>query len=277
MNKIIFSITDMEGLSDVDRYEQCYGPRGQPDYEHGRVQLTEDTNAAIAGAFDAGATEVRVLDGHGYNQNQGFRRDLLDPRATLVWFAGVDPTRFEGFDESVAAVMMVGQHSMAGTPGAFLAHTQFLPTHLKRYRVNGVEYGELGQCALFASDYGVPLIYLTGDDAACAEAKRQFPWVVTTPVKHGTGWETCELFPTDKVRAQIRADVARAVRSIRSAQIFKLPIPLEIMIDWVKTEHADQFAGIRGVQRPAPCTTRWRITQARDIYSWPGKRWQPNG
>lgn len=271
---IIYIVTDMEALSGVSTFEQCCNPHGSPEYEYGRVQLTADTNAAIAGAFDGGATEVRILDGHGHNRNKGFRQDLIDKRAKQVWLSSVEPVRFEAFDESVAGIMMIGQHAMVGTRGAFLDHTQCLPSHLYRYMVNGVEYGEMGQCAIYAGDFGVPLIYLSGDVAGCEEARRMFPWTVTTPTKQGLGWKKCELFPVEPVRAQISADVARALKNIRSATRFALPTPLEITVDWTSNEFADQYDGLPGVERPQPRTTRWRISQARDIYSWPSKTWQ---
>src|SRR5215469_7514005 len=123
--RVIFWIcTDMEGLAGIDRWEQCYGPDESPDYQYGREQLTADVNAAIAGCFDAGATQVRVLDGHGRNRNEGFIRENLDPRATIVWFSQRSPIRLEGLDESVHAVAMIGQHAMAGTINGFLDHTQ---------------------------------------------------------------------------------------------------------------------------------------------------------
>ena len=103
-----------------------------------------------------------------------------------------------------------------------------------------------------------------------------FPWIITTPTKRGTGWRTCELFPVEQVRAQIRADVARAIHDIRTAQVFRLPAPLEITVDWTSNEFADQCDGLPGVERPEPRTTRWRIYAARDVYSWPSKTWQPH-
>src|SRR3954452_8139076 len=117
---IAWICTDMEGLAGIDHWDQCYGD-GPEYHEYGRAQWTADTNAAVAGCFDAGAAEVRVLDGHGRNRNQGFTADL-DPRATRIWVARRDPLRWEGLDESVHAVAMIGQHAMAGTISGFLDH-----------------------------------------------------------------------------------------------------------------------------------------------------------
>src|SRR5450759_3891846 len=97
MSKIVWICTDMEGLTGIEDERQCYDTE-TPAYQHGREQLTADVNAAVAGCFDAGATEVRVLDGHGPNNNQGFIPEKLDPRVKKVWWS-TTPGRFEGMDE----------------------------------------------------------------------------------------------------------------------------------------------------------------------------------
>ena len=84
---IVWICTDMEGLAGVDSWDQCYDPDDNaPRYRYACEQLTAEANAAIAGCFDAGATEVHILDGHGRNRNRGFTADL-DPRARKAWIA----------------------------------------------------------------------------------------------------------------------------------------------------------------------------------------------
>src|SRR3546814_13757231 len=53
--KILIS-TDIEGVAGVVHHQQVRA--GNPEYERARVLMTHEANAAIAGAFDAGATEV---------------------------------------------------------------------------------------------------------------------------------------------------------------------------------------------------------------------------
>ncbi len=265
---IVWICTDMEGLAGVDHWDQCYGAEGSPEYAHGLEQLTADVNAAVAGCFDGGATEVRVLDGHGRNQNRGFIREKLDPRAKIVWFSSWSPVRFEGLDESVAAVAVLGQHAMAGTLRAFLDHTQS-PKTICRYCINGVEYGEMGEFALYAGSFGVPLVYASGDEALCTEAARQFPQAVTTPTKRGTGWATCELYPPDQVRQNIRRDIAKALGRIDPATAWRVPPPVEVSVEWAWSELADRMDGHPGVRRVDARTVAWTLTDQRDIYGWP--------
>jgi len=272
---IIYLMTDMEGLAGVDHWDQCYDVDDDSvNYQHGREQLTAEVNAAVAGCFDAGADEVRVIDAHGRNQNRGFIEEKLDPRLTRVWIAAEHPRRFEGLDESVTAVVMIGQHAMAGTIGAFLDHTQ-CPKEICRYLINGQEQGEMGQLALHAGGFGVPLVYASGDEALCAEARRLFPHVRTTPTKRGTAWATCKLYDPEAVRANIRRDIAHAVTTVDRANAWRVQGPITIEIEYAWSELADRFAALPGIERPHARIVRWQISDPRDVFTWPSTHWHP--
>jgi D-amino peptidase len=268
-------VTDMEGLAGVDDWDQCYATDDHdPAYLHGLAQLAADTNATIAGCFDAGATEVVVWDGHGRNRQAAFTRVALDPRATLRRLVVGTPTTLEGLETATAGVLMVGQHAMAGTLHGFLDHTQ-CPKEICRYLINGEEHGEMSQFALMAGAFGVPLLHVSGDEALCAEARRLFPWVATTATKRGTGWATCELYPADEVRAQIRRDVAAAIQLRTQAQVWKQPMPAEVTVEYAWSEFADRLAAVPGVRRPHARTVAWHISDPRFIYNWPSSIWSP--
>jgi len=268
-------VTDMEGLAGVDHWDQCYAADDDaPAYRHGLEQLAADTNATIAGCFDAGATEVCVWDGHGRNRQLAFTRVPLDPRARLARLVPGTPLRLEGLDAAVAGVFMVGQHAMAGTLHGFLDHTQ-CPKEICRLRIAGDEHGELSQFTLLAGAHGVPLLHVSGDEALCAESRRLFPWVATTPTKRGTGWATCELYPPDRVRRQIRADVAAAIRGRAAARPWQPPLPAEFSVEFAWSELADRIAGIPGVRRLHARTVAWTLRDARFVYNWPSPDWHP--
>lgn len=271
---IIWICTDMEGLAGVDCWDHCNGGDDSPEYRHGREQLTADVNAAAAGCFDAGATEVRVLDGHGRNRNNGFIAEKLDPRIRKIWAASLNPVRWEGLDETVAAVAMIGQHAMAGTLNAFLDHTQSSRT-ICRFMINGREHGEMSQCALYAGALGVPLVYASGDHWLCVEAERLFPHVVTTPTKRGTGWATCELYPVDEVRGNIRRDIAHAVTRIDHGKAWRLPTPIHVSVEYGSSAFADVYRDVPNVRRSHARMVDWFIDDPRDIYTWPSKDWTP--
>jgi len=271
---IVWICTDMEGLSGVDSWDQCYDPDDNaPGYRYACEQLTAEANAAIAGCFDAGVNEVRILDGHGRNRNRGFTADL-DPRARKIWIAERNPLRWEGLDEGVHAVAIIGQHAMAGTLNGFLDHTQ-APKELCRYCINGEEAGEMSQLATYAGAFGVPLAYVSGDEALCEEARRLFPRALSTPTKRGTGWATCELYPVEQVRTHIRRDIAQALRAADRSWATRLAPPIEIAVEWACSELADRFAKVPGVRRPHARTVAWTLQDARNIFTWPNADWHP--
>ncbi len=107
--KILIS-TDIEGVAGVYHAEQTRAGNGE--YERARRLMTEEANAAIAGAFEGGASEVFVNDSHG-----GFRNllpDQLDARAQVVQGKPRYLSMVAGVEEpGMAAVCMIGYHSRA--------------------------------------------------------------------------------------------------------------------------------------------------------------------
>lgn len=76
----VYVSADMEGVTGlVDAADTQLSGR---DYEHGRVMMTEDVNAAVRGAFAGGADEVVVNDAHGSMRNT--QADRVHERAVLV-------------------------------------------------------------------------------------------------------------------------------------------------------------------------------------------------
>src|SRR5688572_33324336 len=76
----VFISVDMEGLAGVVTGSDVSATG--PDYAHFRAIMAAETNAAIEGAFRAGATEVLVRDSHGSKQN--LLPADVDPRARLL-------------------------------------------------------------------------------------------------------------------------------------------------------------------------------------------------
>lgn len=270
----IFLCTDMEGLAGLSDQRQCVTENpSDPVYLAGCRLLTDETNVAVDACFEAGAKEVRVLDGHGSGRN--FIAAELDPRIQLRQLDARQPLRINGLDNQVDALMMIGQHAMAGTRHGFLDHTGSSKV-LCRFLVNQIEHGELGMMALYAGRLGVPLVYASGDEALCAETRMMFPHAGYTATKRGTGWATCELYPLEDVRAAIRRDIRRALsRGVEKTAAYQLPGPLEVTTEFAWSELADRLAAFPGVARPHARTVSWKIDSALDIYAQPCADWHP--
>ena len=116
----IFISVDMEGIGGITTVRQV--TRGTDDYAWARQLMTQETNAAIAGAADAGALKIVVSDSHG---DMGNILPLeLDPRAELVQGTPKLPwSMMTGIEEGFTGCVFLGYHAGSGTAAAILDHT----------------------------------------------------------------------------------------------------------------------------------------------------------
>ncbi len=118
----VYIIADMEGLAGVVRNadRDAPGSRGgiQAQHEQFREELTAEVNALIAGARAAGATQFIVNEGHGGTLFRNVLVDQLDPEAILIRGYPKPIVMSTGMNPMVDAMMIVGAHANAGSPGS---------------------------------------------------------------------------------------------------------------------------------------------------------------
>ena len=115
--KVYISV-DMEGIAGIATMDQII--RGGTGYPRAQALMTAEANAAIAGAFDAGAEAVVVNDSHGTMDN--LLHEQLDPRARLVFGAPKAQCMAQGLNDDTDVALFVGYHAPAGSHGV-VAHT----------------------------------------------------------------------------------------------------------------------------------------------------------
>jgi D-amino peptidase len=235
---------DMEGITGlVDA--QDVQPAGR-DYEHGRVMMTEDVNAAVRGAFAAGASDVLVNDAHGPMRN--LLHDKLDPRARLIKGGGKRMGMLEGLDADFGAVLCVGYHSRAGALGV-MSHS-FMGHEIEDMWLDGRPVGEIGMVHATSAAIGVPVLMLSGDDAACAEAEKWDGSVQTAAVKNVRHRFAAELVPATTARDMIESAARDAVASCgcQRREPVRLPDPVTLAVRWQSATVAAHLQGIPGVR-----------------------------
>ena len=178
--KKVFMITDMEGVSGIlDSDMQCQ-PYKSPRWEESHKLLTGEVNAAVDGLFKGGATEVVVWDGHDHSQSLSVLD--IDQRARLLAGGPISPTL--ELDPTYSAVIFIGQHAMAGARNAILSHS-YSSLGIQNIWLNGKPIGEIGARVMLAGHFGIPVIMLSGDTAACAELHDYVPQAECAEVKSG--------------------------------------------------------------------------------------------
>ncbi|WP_112246396.1 M55 family metallopeptidase [Kribbella monticola] len=236
----VYISADMEGITGLVDAEDVQPP-GR-DYERGRVMMTEDVNAAVRGAFAAGASEVLVNDAHGPMRN--LLPDLLDQRAVLIKGRPKVMGMMEGLSAEYDAALCIGFHARAGILGV-LSHS-FMGHEIEDIWLDDRPVGEIGLLHATAAAYGVPVVLLTGDDAACAELTAWDPSVATVPVKYAKDRFAAQLVPVAEARAAIEDASAKALSSR-----FKVPTvdnqDRTLAVRWQSASVASHLPAIPGV------------------------------
>ncbi len=233
----VFISVDMEGISGVVRWDDV--DVGKGDYEYFRQVMTEETNAAVEGALAAGATEVVVRDAHDTACN--ILPTKLHQEAKLLrnWSGG-PLSMMEGIDASFDAVVMVGYHAKANTPNGILKHT--MEPGIADLSVNGVSLPEGGWNALLAGHYGVPVVFVSGDEAICDYSRSLLPNVHTVAVKQGIGTASLGLHP-EKCKELVRAGVRQAIEQRTNCQAYmpQGPYRIEMCLKEEQRAHKASF------------------------------------
>ena len=223
----IYISADMEGVGGIVHSDQTDSTH--PEYQRGRKLMTAEVNAAVEGALKGGATEVLVNDSHGGMRNIVIEE--LNPEAVLLSGATKQFSMMAGIDRTFDAVFFTGYHARAGSSFANLDHTWNGPTILQNTWLNGVEVGESGLNAALAGYFGVPVVLITGDQNACAQAKELLGAdLETAVVKEAMERASAKNLHPTKAHALIRDAAARAValRKKRAPFTFKSPITLRL-------------------------------------------------
>lgn len=223
----LFIVTDLEGVAGVHDPEEQLQP-GQRRFEESRRLLAGEVNAAVEGAFAAGASQVVVWDGHGGSRTLSV--ELIHPKAKLIQGRGT-PANFYFAPNAYDGVLFVGQHAMAGAPGGVLAHSQSF--QVRRITINGRPVGEIGQVAAIAGHFGIPVIFLAGDQAACEEIREIQPAAVTVAVKRLAGRGGAMSLSHEEAKRQIREGARVAVHRIREFQPWKIQGPVEMVFEYL--------------------------------------------
>lgn len=246
----VFLSCDLEGTAGIVDWSQCRPP-GIP-YEVGRRLLLDEVNAALAGAVEAGASELVVNDSHGSMAN-------LDPGAigqSASYLSGRNKACYmmEGLDESFGAILFISYHGSMGSAGV-LSHT-YNPRAIAAVRLNGTTVGESGLNALVALHYRVPVVAITGDQVTIAEAEPVLPGIEGVIVKQARGRFVAESLHPDRACAAIRAGTARAIGRARAGQapLPAIALPATLEVDFLTADQAEMATWIAGVRRVSEAT-----------------------
>ena len=214
--------TDLEGVSGIVAWDK-HEFRTPLDVWQ-RKLMTGEVNAAIAAAFDAGATEVKIAEGHN-------AIDILqmDPRAVLIPAVWPAVPFYQGWSEGYDALLQIGKHAMENTPQAVLCHS-YSHNAIAWMKINGELIGEIGVESAEAGEYGIPFVMISGDEAACQEGLKYSPGAEIAPVKKGYGLHHAACLSPEAAQKLIYQKVSTALSRLDTFDLYRIPGPIEMLI-----------------------------------------------
>jgi D-amino peptidase len=248
----IYISADMEGVVGAVTGEQL-GPGGF-EYERFRQFMTDEVNAAIDAARAAGATEFLVSDSHGNGQNLLIEQLPDDVMIVRSWPRPLG--MMEGIDETFDGVIFIGYHASTANTRGVRAHTMS-SANITGLRLNGIEMTEGSMNAAMAGHYGVPVILVSGDDAAVAENQVLIGNIEGAVVKWSKGFHSAETLTPEAAYEVIRTRTASAISRIDAFQPYVLETPIELELSLKNYRPAEVLGYLPNVERINSHTIRF--------------------
>lgn len=222
----IFIVTDMEGVGGVNNADEQLMV-GQRRYAESCRLLAGEVNAAVTGALEAGASQVVIWDGH--DSSRSLSIDQIHPRAKLLQGEPI-PANYYFSEKLYDGILFVGQHAMAGAKGGVLAHSQNFD--VRNIFLNNRAVGEIGLITAIAGQFDIPVIMLSGDQAACDELLALQPKAETVAVKRLAGQNSTLSLSHAEACSRIQGAAQRAVSRAREFSSWKIGNPVEMKIEY---------------------------------------------
>lgn len=223
---------DIEGTSGITHWDETDYDRGGRWYDYFREAMSREVAAAIEGAKSAGATDILIKDAHDSARNilptllpAGIRINRGWSREPLCMMAGLDNT----FD----AAALTGYHGPAHANGNPLSHTMI--TAVDEIILNGERCSEFMLNSYTAAMLGVPVVFLSGDEELCGQAKELIPGITTVAVSRGLGNSSTSMHPAD-AQAAIKEGMQKALGGNLQQCRLELPEYFEMTVKY--KEHA---------------------------------------
>lgn len=248
----VYISADMEGVAGAVSADQL-GPSGF-EYERFRGFMTAEVLAAIQGARDAGATTIVVSDSHGNGQNLLIERFSGDISIVRSWPRPL--MMMEGIDSSFAAAVFIGYHASTNSMTGVRAHTMSSAT-LTSIELNGVAVPEGGFNAAIAGHFGVPVVAVSGDDAAVAELQKIVGPMEGAVVKRAISFHAAQTMTPEAAQSLIRETVKAGILRRAELKPYVMTKPVQLDIRFKHYRQAELLGYLSIVQRTTSHSIRF--------------------
>ncbi|MFC5589603.1 M55 family metallopeptidase [Sporosarcina soli] len=256
----IFISADIEGVSGIVHGEHT--ARDGKEHDYARMLMTEEVNACIMGALEAGAERIVVNDSHGTMRN--IYHEKLHMQAELILGSPKKLAMMEGISSDFDAAIFIGYHTKMGSDG-ILNHT-FNGRVVKSIEINGTELGEFGLNALVAGYFKVPVLFVSGCDLVAIEAEKCVPNIHHAEVKKTINRTTALNVHPMVARELIKEGTQKAMKNHEDITPFTMEPPFIVRMEFLNTGLADAVEILPIVKREGPLTISFVMNDMLDCY-----------
>lgn len=229
----IYISADIEGISGV--VGRAHTSEAGYDYQRARMLMTEEVNAAIEGAIQAGAKEVVVNDSHGSMTN--ILIESLNPGASLITGTPKMLGMMDGIDSTYDAVILIGYHPRMNS-GGVLSHS-YHGGVISNININGKDAGEFYINASVAGYFNVPVVLVSGDNILSDEVKDVSSKIETVVVKTSHGRYAAKCITPNTAHNMIREKVKEALGKIKNITPIEVNGPVDLKIAFLNSGLAE--------------------------------------
>lgn len=202
----LYISADIEGVSGISHWDET--DYNKEEYKRFKKQMQMEVNAVCDSALSSGAKEIWIKDSHETARNIDI--SLLPENTTLISSKSGHPFRMmQELDVSFDAVLFVGYHSGALSSESPLAHT--FTREMSYLKINDKFASEFLVNALIATYLNVPVIFISGDEGICSEAKIFNPNISTVSTIRGNGSSSICRHPQTVIE-NIKSNVTKIIK-----------------------------------------------------------------
>lgn len=215
-------MTDIEGVTGVTTYQQA------ENSQLGKDMLMHDLLAVIEGIRAEEHHEIIVYDMHTDGRNVDI--SMLPADVPVVVGKPINGSLYRGMGGDYDGLFLIGLHAMSKEPSAMLAHS-----YLREYDaiyINEELVGEIGVERALAGEHGFPLVFVSGDDKGCEEAKALDEEIVTAVVKKSLDEAQAVCFPPAKTAQILKEAAKEAVAKAKQIAPKMIHMPVTIRIQY---------------------------------------------
>lgn len=240
----VFISADIEGVAGISQWNET---EEGVWYDYFRRQMSKEVASACRGALAGGADEIYVKDGHHTACN--IIPDLLPKEALLNrGWTGDMFGMMSGIQDDADVAVMIGYHSASYSDQNPLSHTS--ENYIRKFVINGEAVSEFMINRYTCGLFGVPVIFISGDQGICDEAKGIDPAIGTFACFKGRGNSTTSIHP-ELACEGIFEGVKEAMLSLDEAKPASLPESFDVQITYQERNralHASQFPGAKLIE-----------------------------